>query len=72
MTLEQKIKNEMSRLAAADELVNAALSLYGAVKATEIKQPRLVVASLPALERAIERWASLEDYEPQSEAENSP
>lgn len=70
MTPKQQIRAEMARFASADELANAALRIYGAIKATESRQPRLVVAALPALEQAISKWAETNELEPLSEGEN--
>ncbi len=69
MTAKEQIKAEMARFASADELANAALSIYGAIKATESRQPRLVVAALPALESAIAKWSEITELEPMSEGE---
>jgi hypothetical protein len=66
---KEKIKAEMGRMATADELANAALSMYGSIKATERNQPRLVLAALPALERAIEKWAEINELEAVPESE---
>lgn len=55
---KEAIKAEIAKLEAAQNLANAALSMYGAIKATELKQPRLVLSSLPAVEAAIEAWSN--------------
>lgn len=68
MTVEEKItkqqiRAEFAKFQAADVLANAALMLYGALKATEIVQPRLVSACLPAFENAIKAWSEINERE---------
>lgn len=53
------LAKEFAERRAVDGVFAAVVGLYGAIKATEIHCPRLVVGMLPALERAIETYAKL-------------
>lgn len=41
---------------AADQLEQTLIPLYGAIKATELDQPRLVLTALPKFEDALQNW----------------
>jgi hypothetical protein len=58
-----QIRSEFAKFESADQLAAACLSIYGAIKATEARQPRLVCALLPALEKAIENWSEINELE---------
>lgn len=51
------IRAEIVERKAVDEVFAAVLALYGSIKATELQCPRLVVALIPNLERAIEAYS---------------
>lgn len=53
------IRAEIVERKSVDEVFAAVLSLYGAIKATELQCPRLVVAVIPNLERAIEAYSKV-------------
>jgi hypothetical protein len=67
MSPKAKIKSEFAKFEAADQLASASLGIYGALKATESRLPRLVAALLPALEVAIGKWSETCEEEPDSE-----
>lgn len=69
-TVEQHVKAELARFRAAEDVVNAAMLLYAAVKVTAAQQPQMVVAALPLVETALGAWAKMSEIDaaPESEA----
>lgn len=68
---KKEIQRQMDRFQRADEIANAALLLYGAIKASELRQPRFVLAAVAPLEVAIARWADLSDLDAMPESEET-
>ena len=64
----KEIKIELERLAAADALLAAALTTYGAMKAVEFMLPAIVRTQLSTLENAIVEYSKLSDVEPMPES----
>lgn len=69
--MKEQVRAEMAQLEAAQNLASAALALYGALRATELRQPRLVLNCLPALESAIEGWSRASEIEPMPASEET-
>jgi hypothetical protein len=55
---------EFKRWEAADALATAVVTLYGAVKATEARQPGFVNLCLRPLEIALQNWCEARDESP--------
>jgi hypothetical protein len=58
MAKKDEIRAEFDQFAAAEKLAQAVLLVYGAIKLTEAKQPRMVVAAFAGLESALEGWSA--------------
>jgi hypothetical protein len=73
MSEKERILRQVQRFEAAAALASSCTTLFGALKATELRLPRLVVNALPALEMALNGWSNaLEiDDEPESEGTRS-
>lgn len=68
---KKEIQRQMDRFQRADEIANAALLLYGAIKASESRQPRFVLAAVAPLESAIARWAEINETDAMPESEET-
>lgn len=72
MTGKAKIQAEMKRIAVTDQLGNAALRMFAAIQITQAKQPAVVLAALPDLQRAVEAWCELQEVELEPQSEGLP
>lgn len=53
------VTREFAERRAVDDVFAAVIGLYGAIRASEVQCPRLVIGMLPALETAIDAYAKL-------------
>lgn len=63
MSQKAKIQSEIARLKVTSDLANAALRIFAAIQITQLKQPGIVMAALPDLQSAIEKWSDLQELE---------
>lgn len=53
------LAREFAERRAVDDVFASVIGLYGAIKATEIHCPRLVIGMLPEVERSIEAYSKV-------------
>jgi hypothetical protein len=71
MSEKERILREVQRFEAAGALASACTTLFGALKATELRLPRLVVNALPSLETALNGWSDALEIEDSPESEGT-
>lgn len=71
MSEKERILREVQRFEAAGSLASACTTLFGALKATELRLPRIVVNALPALETALNGWSNTLEIEDEPESEGT-
>jgi|WetSurMetagenome_2_1015567.scaffolds.fasta_scaffold10651_7 hypothetical protein len=72
MTGKARIQAEMRWITVTDQLGNAALRLFAAIQITQTKQPGIVLAAVPDLQRAIEAWCELQEVELEPQCDGVP
>lgn len=71
MSEKERIIREMQRFEAAGALATSCTTLFGALKAVELRLPRIVVNALPALEAALSGWSDALEIEDNPESEGT-
>lgn len=66
------IRAEIAERKSVDDVFAAVLTLYGAIKATELQCPRLVLAVIPHLEHAIDAYSKLIETINEETCEDEP